>query len=599
MIPYTAPVADLRFLLHHVVGLDRVAALPGCDGATPDLVDAVLEEAGKFAAGVLAPLNRVGDRRGSVLENGVVRTPEGWADAYRQFVEAGWTSLPFEPEHGGQGLPWTVQFAVQEMWQGANLSFGLCPLLTQGAVDLLSEHGSAEQKALYLPRLVSGEWTGTMNLTEPQAGSDLAAVRTRAVRAGDGSYRITGQKIFITYGDHDLTGNIIHLVLARLPDAPAGVKGISLFVVPKILVNPDGTPGDRNDVRCASLEHKLGIMASPTAVMAFGDDGGAIGYLVGEENRGLEYMFTMMNNARLGVGLQGVAIAERAYQQARDYARTRVQSRAPGDAKGGPAPIIRHPDVRRMLLEMRAAAEASRALALYAGTQLDTARHHPDAAARAAAQARIDLVTPVVKAWSTDIGVEVASLGVQVHGGMGFIEETGAAQHYRDARILPIYEGTNGIQANDLAFRKVGRDGGAAARAFLAEMRDTVAALEALPGDDAAAIRRHLAEGIDALEEATEWMVRTQGEGDAVAAAAAATPYLRLWGTVAGGWMMARAAAAALDALRRSGADAAFAQAKLVTARFYAEQCLPRTRGLLPAVVTARHTVTAMAEEWF
>ncbi|MGQ9366787.1 acyl-CoA dehydrogenase [Azospirillum sp. ST 5-10] len=599
MIPYTAPVSDLRFLLHHVVGLDRVATLPGCDSATPDLVDAVLEEAGRFAAGVLAPLNPVGDRDGSVLENGVVRTPEGWAAAYAQFVEAGWNSLPFEPEHGGQGLPWTVQFAVQEMWQGANLSFGLCPLLTQGAVDLLSEHGSEEQKALYLPRLVSGEWTGTMNLTEPQAGSDLAAVRTRAVRAGDGSYRITGQKIFITYGDHDLAENIVHLVLARLPDAPAGVKGISLFVVPKVLVEADGSLGARNDLRCASLEHKLGIKASPTAVMSFGDDGGAVGYLVGEENRGLEYMFTMMNNARLGVGLQGVAIAERAYQQARDYARTRVQSKDLAEPKGGPVAIIRHADVRRMLLEMRAKAEASRALALYAGTQLDAARRAPDEAARAAAQARIDLVTPIVKAWSTDLGVEVASTGVQVHGGMGFIEETGAAQHYRDARILPIYEGTNGIQANDLAFRKVGRDGGAAARAFLAEMGETVDVLERLPGDDAAAIRSHLADALDALDEATAWMVRTQADGDAVAAAAAAAAYLRLWGTVAGGWMMARAAAAALDALSRPGADPGFLESKVVTARFYAEQVLPQARGLLTPIRSARHTVMALEEDRF
>lgn len=599
MIPYTAPVDDLRFVLNEVVGLDQVAALPNCDSAAPDLVDAVLEEAGKFASGVLAPLNRVGDKEGSRLENGVVRTPTGWKDAYSQFTESGWNSLPFEPDYGGQGLPWTVAFAVNEMWQAANLSFGLCPLLTQGAVDLLTEHASAEQKALYLPKMIAGEWTGTMNLTEPQAGSDLAAVRTRAVRADDGTYRITGQKIFITYGEHDLTENIVHLVLARLPDAPPGIKGISLFIVPKFLPNPDGTPGERNDLRCASLEHKLGIMASPTAVMAFGDNGGAVGFLVGQENRGIEYMFTMMNNARLGVGIQGVAIAERAYQQARDYARTRVQSKDLADPKGAPAPIIRHPDVRRMLLDMRAKTEASRALALYAGTQLDISRHHGDAAVRAAATARVDILTPIVKAWSTDIGCDVASTGVQIHGGMGFIEETGAAQHYRDARITPIYEGTNGIHANDLTFRKTGRDGGESARAFIAEMRATVADLESVPGDDAEAIRTNLAAGLDALEQAVAWMVKTQADGDLRTAAAGAANYLKLWGTVAGGWMLAKSAAKALEGLRQPGANAPFLEAKLVTARFYAEQILAQGPGLLLPILTAHHTVMALSEDQF
>ncbi len=599
MIPYTAPVDELRFVLNEVVGLDQVAALPNCDSAAPDLVDAVLEEAGKFAAGVLAPLNTVGDRQGSTLENGVVRTPAGWKEAYAQFVESGWNSLPFEPDYGGQGLPWTVAFAVNEMWQAANMAFGLCPLLNQGAVDLLTEHGSEEQKRVYLARMIAGEWTGTMNLTEPQAGSDLAAVRTRAVRAEDGSYRITGQKIFITYGEHDLTENIVHLVLARLPDAPPGIKGISLFIVPKFLPNPDGTPGARNDLRCASLEHKLGIMASPTAVMAFGDDGGAVGYLVGQENRGIEYMFTMMNNARLGIGIQGVAIAERAYQQARDYARSRVQSRDLAEAKGGPVAIIRHPDVRRMLLDMRAKIEAARALALYAGVQLDTARHHTEDAVRAAAAARVDLLTPIVKAWSTDIGVEVTSTGVQVHGGMGFIEETGAAQHYRDARIAPIYEGTNGIHANDLAFRKTGRDGGEAARALIAEMRATVAALEGTPGDDMEAIRTNLAAGLDALEQAVAWTVTTQAGGDPRAVAAGAANYLKLWGTVAGGWMLARSAARAMEGLRRPGANAPFLEAKLITARFYAEQVLAQAPGLLLPILTAHSTVLALAEEQF
>ncbi|CAO3375795.1 acyl-CoA dehydrogenase [Azospirillum argentinense] len=599
MIPYTAPVDDLRFVLNEVVGLETVAALPNCDSAAPDLVDAVLEEAGKFASGVLAPLNRVGDKEGSVLENGVVRTPTGWKDAYSQFTESGWNSLPFEPEYGGQGLPWTVAFAVNEMWQAANLSFGLCPLLTQGAVDLLTEHASSEQKALYLPKMIAGEWNGTMNLTEPQAGSDLAAVRTRAVRAEDGTYRITGQKIFITYGEHDLTDNIVHLVLARLPDAPPGIKGISLFIVPKFLPNADGTPGARNDLRCASLEHKLGIMASPTAVMAFGDDGGAVGFLVGQENRGIEYMFTMMNNARLGVGIQGVAIAERAYQQARDYAKGRVQSKDLADPKGSGVAIIRHPDVRRMLLDMRAKTEAARALALYAGTQLDISRHHEDDAVRAAATARVDILTPIVKAWSTDIGCDVASTGVQIHGGMGFIEETGAAQHYRDARITPIYEGTNGIHANDLTFRKTGRDGGESARTFIAEMRATVAELESIPGDDMEAIRANLSAGLDALEQAVAWVVKTQADGDLRAAAAGAVNYLKLWGTVAGGWMLARSAAKALEGLRQPGANAPFLEAKLVTARFYAEQILAQGPGLLLPILTAHRTVMALSEEQF
>ncbi|AWJ83379.1 acyl-CoA dehydrogenase [Azospirillum sp. TSH58] len=599
MIPYTAPVDDLRFVLNEVVGLETVAALPNCDSAAPDLVDAVLEEAGKFASGVLAPLNRVGDKEGSVLENGVVRTPTGWKDAYSRFIESGWNSLPFEPDYGGQGLPWTVAFAVNEMWQAANLSFGLCPLLTQGAVDLLTEHASAEQKALYLPKMIAGEWNGTMNLTEPQAGSDLAAVRTRAVRADDGTYRITGQKIFITYGEHDLTDNIVHLVLARLPDAPPGIKGISLFIVPKFLPNEDGTPGERNDLRCASLEHKLGIMASPTAVMAFGDNGGAIGFLVGQENRGIEYMFTMMNNARLGVGIQGVAIAERAYQQARDYAKGRVQSKDLTDPKGSGVAIIRHPDVRRMLLDMRAKTEAARALALYAGTQLDVSRHHEDAAVRAAATARVDVLTPIVKAWSTDIGCDVASTGVQIHGGMGFIEETGAAQHYRDARITPIYEGTNGIHANDLTFRKTGRDGGESARTFIAEMRATVAELESIPGDDMEAIRTNLSAGLDALEQAVAWVVKTQADGDLRAAAAGAVNYLKLWGTVAGGWMLARSAAKALEGLRQPGANAPFLEAKLVTARFYAEQILAQGPGLLLPILTAHRTVMALSEDQF
>jgi len=599
MIPYAAPVQDMRFVLHRVVGLERAAALPGLEEtAAPDLVDAVLDEAARLAADVLAPLNRIGDVEGAVLENGVVRTAPGFRDAYRTYVEGGWNAVPFDPAYGGQGLPWAVAFAVQEMWQAANLGFGLCPLLNQGAVDLLTEHGSPEQKAAYLPKLISGEWTGTMNLTEPQAGSDVGAVRTRAEPSGDGTYRIRGQKIYITYGEHDFVDNIVHLVLARLPDAPPGVKGISLFLVPKFLPRPDGGPGERNDLRCVSLEHKLGINASPTCVMAFGDAGGAVGWLVGEPNRGLEYMFTMMNNARLSVGLQGVAIADRAYQQARDYARARVQSRELGARSPDGVPIIRHPDVRRMLLSMRAQAEAGRALVYSAAISLDEAKRHPDPDARRAAQARVDLLTPVCKAWCTDMGVEVASTGVQVHGGMGFVEETGAAQHLRDARIAPIYEGTNGIQANDLVFRKVARDGGAAARAFLDEVAATVARLRALPGDDAATIAERLEDAADALARATAWIAGTASD-DPKAAAGSASPYLRMFGLVAGGHVMGLSAAAAIEDMAAGAGDPAFLDAKVVVARFHADQLLPQARGLLAPVTDGHRTVLAMAEDAF
>jgi 3-(methylthio)propanoyl-CoA dehydrogenase len=460
VIPYAPPLADMRFALDELAGLPEIALLPGCEQASADLVDAVLEEAAKLARDVLAPLNDVGDRERARLENGVVRTPPGFKEAYRKYAEGGWNALPFEPAHGGQGLPVALSTAVLEMWNAANMGFALCPLLNIGAVELLQAHGSDEQKRIYLEKMVSGAWTGTMNLTEPQAGSDVGALRTRAVREGD-HYRIAGQKIFITYGDHDFTDNIVHMELARTPDAPPGTRGISLFLVPKFLVDEDGSPGARNDIRTVSLEHKLGIHASPTCVLAFGDNGGAVGWLVGEENRGIECMFTMMNSARLNVGLQGVAIAERAYQQARDFARQRIQGKpigAPKDASGAAPPIIHHPDVRRMLLAMKAQTEAMRGLAYVTAGAIDRARHEPDEAAREAAQRRADLLIPVVKAWSTDLGVEIASTGVQVHGGMGYIEETGAVQHLRDARINPIYEGTNGIQANDLVGRKLMRD---------------------------------------------------------------------------------------------------------------------------------------------
>jgi len=596
MPDYRAPVEEMRFVLREIAGLEAVAALPGYEEATPELVDAALEEAGRLAGEVLSPLNHTGDQEGARLENGVVRTPSGFKQAYDAYVAGGWNGVPFEPEFGGQGLPWLVSTALNEMWSSANLSFSLCPLLTQGAIDLLTAHGTDEQKATYLSKMVSGEWTGTMNLTEPQAGSDVGALRTRAVREGD-RYKVTGQKIYITYGEHDLTDNIVHMVLARTPDAPAGVKGISLFIVPKYLPKPDGTVGERNDLRVASIENKLGIHASPTCVMAYGDNGGAIGYLVGEECRGIEYMFTMMNNARLGVGLQGVAIAERALQQARAYAHERTQGRDPS-GKGGDAPaaIIRHPDVRRMLMTMRAQTEAVRALAYYAAAALDGARREPDAERRAATQARVDLLIPVVKSWSTDVGVEVASIGVQIHGGMGFVEETGAAQHYRDARIAPIYEGTNGIQALDLFGRKLMRDRGEAMRALIAEMRALDSDLANGRGDDLAVIREGLAKGIDVLETATERLIALARE-DMAAAAAGASYYLRLTGTVVGAWLLAKGALAALRHMETGDGDPAFLEAKLVTARFFAEHILPTGTALLAPIESGGRSVMALADD--
>jgi alkylation response protein AidB-like acyl-CoA dehydrogenase len=594
-MPYAAPIAEMQFVLRHVAGFEQVAALPGHEAVTPDLVEAVLDQAGKLAGEVLAPLNAPGDREGSVLENGVVRTPSGFKAAYQEYVAGGWNAVPFEAEYGGQELPWTLGSMVQEMWQGANLSFGLCPLLNQGCVEALLAHASEAQKRTYLPKLIEGVWAGTMNLTEPQAGSDLAAVRTKAWRDGE-HYKIQGQKIYITYGEHDLTENIIHLVLARLPDAPPGVKGISLFIVPKFLLDADGGLGPRNDLRCVSLEHKLGIHASPTAVMSYGDNGGAVGYLVGEENQGLSYMFTMMNNARLSVGLQGVAIAERAYQHALDYAKTRVQGRALTGGAGNVA-IIRHPDVRRMLLTMRSLTQAARGITAQAFAALDTAKRHGDAETRAAAQRRVDFLTPIVKAFGTDIGNEVASLGVQIHGGMGFIEETGAAQYLRDARILPIYEGTNGIQANDLVFRKVLRDEGRAAREFIAAVAEARARVAAAPGEDAAAIAAAIDRALPPFETATAWLL--SHAGDPTDPAAGAVAYTRMAGLLAGAAVMAVSAAAALDALRARDGDPAFLNAKLITARFYAETLLPAVHGLLGAVTAGGATLMALPDSDF
>ncbi len=551
-----------------------------------ELAASIVEEAGKLARDILAPLNASGDKQGATVENGVVRTADGFKDAYRAFVDGGWPSIPFDPAYGGHGLPWLVTAAAMESWAAANTAWSLGPILTMGAVELLSAHGSDRQKATYLPKLVSGEWTGTMNLTEPQAGSDLGALKSRAVPDGD-RYRITGQKIFITYGEHDYTDNIIHMVLARTPNAPAGSKGISLFIVPKFLVNADGSPGQRNDLRCVSLEHKLGIHASPTCVMSYGDNDGAIGYLVGEENEGLRCMFTMMNNARMNIGLSGLAIAERAYQQALDYARSRVQF----------GPIIKHPDIRRILMTMKAQTEAMRAFAYDAAASLDIAKRHPDKAVRNAAKSRIDLLTPVVKAWCSDSGVEVASLGIQVHGGMGYIEETGAAQHYRDARIAPIYEGTNGIQAIDLVTRKILRDGGAAARTYIAALRRDIAALDAGTLGPAAGLPGRMGQAIGALEKATDWLVES-GARNQAAALAGASPYLRLFGTVAGGAMMAKAAGVAAERLSEN-ADDRFYGAKRATAGFYGEHILPQAQALADTVINGAATVLDLDDEDF
>jgi alkylation response protein AidB-like acyl-CoA dehydrogenase len=601
MSDYSAPLADMRFALDEAAGLSDLAALPAFESVEPDLVDAILQEAGKLAGEVLAPINQSGDREGCVFENGVVRMPAGFQEAYDELVAGGWISLPFDPAYGGEGLPWTIAMAVQETWHAANMSFGLTPLLTQGAAELLQAHGTADQKDAYLGKLISGTWSGTMCLTEPQAGSDLGAIKASARRDdanGSEAYRITGQKIFITYGEHELAENIVHMVLARSPDGPPGTKGLSLFIVPKFLPDENGNPGRRNDLRCVSIESKLGIHASPTCVMSYGDDGGALGYLLGEENRGLAGMFTMMNNARLAVGTQGLGIAERAYQRALAYARERLQSRALDAPEGGPAAIIRHPDVRRNLATMKALTEAMRALIYYTAGQLDRAKSVPDEAARNRSQARLELMTPVAKAWCTDRGVEVASLGVQVHGGMGFIEETGAAQHYRDSRINPIYEGTNGIQALDLATRKLSRDGGAAVRELIADIKATDEALQRSPDSDLKATGGALGEARFVLDAATDWLAGTL-TGDLSKAAAVATPYLNLFGTVAGGWQLGREALAARARLDAGSDDARFLAAKIKTARFYAENLLPQAAAEAVVVMTGAESTLALADEDF
>ncbi|MBY0612927.1 MAG: acyl-CoA dehydrogenase [Beijerinckiaceae bacterium] len=585
---YRAPVADMLFAMRSV-GMDEGIA----SGLYADLADgmaeSVLEEAGKFANDRLAPLNKIGDRHGTPFKDGVVTSPPGWREAYQDWAQAGWNSLPADPAFGGQGLPLLLNAACSEMWNAANMAFALNPMLSGGAIEALLAHGSAELQNLYLAKIIAGEWTGTMNLTEPQAGSDLAALRTKAVPQGDGTYRITGQKIYITYGEHELTENIVHLVLARLPDAPAGTRGISLFLVPKFLVNADGSLGARNDVRCSGIEHKLGIHASPTCTMIFGDEGGATGWLIGQENKGLACMFTMMNNARLNVGLQGVAIADRAYQHALWYAQERRQGKAPGSQSSEMSPIIEHPDVKRMLMEMRSKTAAARAICYATANALDRAHRLEDAGERKAAHEEASLLIPVAKAFSTDIGVEVASLGVQVHGGMGFVEETGAAQYLRDARIAPIYEGTNGIQAIDLATRKLPTADGATVRNAIAKYRHAAEALSTLNEPGFARAGAILTEAVDALDRSTEWMLKTlpQSPADALAGA---TPYLRLYGVTAGGAYLARSALAARVALAAGASDGAYGRA-LRDCRFFVENMSVAARGLETSIVEGAEAI--------
>ena len=561
---YNAPVKDMRFVLERVVGMEDVAALPGYEDATPDIVSAILDEAARFAGEVLSPLNTTGDQEGAHWSEEGVTTPEGWKEAYSQFTEAGWNSLAFDPEFGGQGMPGMLSAAVQEMWHSSNMAFGLCPLLTQGAVHAIASHASVDLKQKYLEKMISGEWTGSMNLTEPQAGSDLAAVRAQAEPSGD-HYLIKGQKIFITYGDHDLTENVIHLVLARTPDAPAGVKGISLFVCPKFILNDDGTPGKRNDARCVSIEHKLGIHASPTCVMAFGDDGGAVGYLVGEENRGLMYMFTMMNEARLAVGIEGYAMGEMAYQRAAAFAKDRKQGPVLLEGDGG---IINHPDVRRMLMTIRSQVEAARVLAYDCAGAFDFATHHPDEDVRTKFNRRGALLTPIVKGWSTEVGVEMCSLGVQIHGGMGFVEETGAAQYLRDVRITPIYEGTTGIQANDLMGRKTVYDGGQGIEDLLADMEATYSALKSASDENCQYAAAALRKSIDMISDSSQQILARE---DAALNAAVAGDYLMLMGYGTGCWAMARSVLA-VQGLE----DPDFVKAKLTVCRFYFDSIAPR-----------------------
>ncbi len=594
---YKAPLKDMLFAIKHIANIDAVSKIPGFEDAGYDTAEAVLEECAKFNEGVLAPLNWTGDINPSSFKDGKVTTTPGFKEAYKQYAEGGWQGLQHPTEYGGQGLPKTIGAACGEMLNSANMSFALCPLLSDGAIEALLTAGSDELKATYLENLVSGNWTGTMNLTEPQAGSDLAMVRTKADPQADGTYKVFGTKIYITYGEHDMAENLVHLVLARVVGAPEGVKGISLFVVPKFMVNKDGSLGARNDVHCVSIEHKLGIKASPTAVLQYGDHGGAVGYLVGQENRGLEYMFIMMNAARYAVGMQGVAIAERAYQKAVGYAKDRVQSRPVDGSIAASAPIIHHPDVKRMLMTMRAYVEGCRAMAAGAAAAYDAAHHHPDAEVRKQNAAFYEFMVPLVKGYSTEMSLEVTSLGVQVHGGMGFIEETGAAQYYRDAKILTIYEGTTAIQANDLVGRKTARDGGTTAKAIVAQIEATEKELAKRATVQGLAVLKRLTAARLALIDVINFVAgNTKAAPNAVFAGS--VPYLMLAGNVFAGWQMARSLLAAEDCLAK-GEDTAFMQAKIITARFYADHMLSKAPGVRDSIVEGADCVTALALEAF
>ena len=594
---YTAPVKDMLFDIQHLANIEQIAQIPGFEEAGLDTAQAVLEECAKFNEGVLAPLNRDGDINPSSWKNGEVSTTPGFKEAFKQYVEGGWQGLQHPADFGGQGLPKTIGAACGEMLNSANMSFALCPLLSDGAIEALLTAGSDELKATYLEKLVSGQWTGTMNLTEPQAGSDLAMVRSRAEPQPDDTYKIFGTKIFITYGEHDMAENIVHLVLARVSGAPEGVKGISLFVVPKFMVGKDGALGARNDVHCVSIEHKMGIKASPTAVLQYGDHGGAVGYIVGEENRGLEYMFIMMNSARYAVGMQGIAIAERAYQKAVAFSKDRVQSRPVDGSIKASAPIIHHPDVKRMLMTMRAYTEGCRAMASVAAAAYDAAHHHPDAEVRKQNQAFYEFMVPLVKGYSTEMSLEVTSLGVQVHGGMGFIEETGAAQYYRDAKILTIYEGSTAIQANDLIGRKTSRDGGQVAKAIAGQIEATEKALVKQGSADALAVARRLKAAREAFVDVVDFVAgNTKASPNAVFAGS--VPYLMLAGNVVAGWQMARSLLVAQEQIAQ-GTDVAFMQAKVTTARFYADHLLTKAPGLRDSIVEGADSVTALALDAF
>jgi alkylation response protein AidB-like acyl-CoA dehydrogenase len=600
MATYKAPLRDMQFALRELAGLEDVAKLPGFEEAA-EVADAVLEEAAAFAAGVLDPINVSGDREGCTWRDGVVTTPKGFKEAYAQFAGAGWIGLPVPTEHGGQGLPQLMVGPTHEMWSGANVGFANGPGLNQNAIETLELTGSPEQKKLYISKLVSGEWTGTMNLTEPQAGSDLAAVRTKATPEGD-HYKVSGSKIFITFGEHDLAKNIIHLVLARLPDAPEGTKGISMLLVPKFLVKPDGSLGERNDVYCASIEHKLGINGNPTCTMNYGEKtGGAIGYLVGEAHRGMEYMFIMMNAARYGVGVQGIGIADRAYQSALAFAKERVQGRDLKDISSRsakPVTIIHHPDVRRMLMSMKAQIEAMRALAYVTAASLDYAARHPDEGVRAQHKAFVELMTPVVKGWSTDTAVELCSTALQVFGGMGYIEETGIAQQYRDVRITSIYEGTTGIQALDMVGRKLLRDMGKTAMRVVGEIKTFAASLESSTDADVGVIREQLVKGLDALVAAST-AIGKNAVGNLPTSMACSVPYLKLWGVVAGGWQMARAAQIAATKIAAGDPESDFYTAKLTTARFYADHVLSQAAWLQHEIVHGSESVMRLSDEQF